>query len=101
MTTNILKNKAAALCSPGDSIDKPEFIRLPLPGRRCPFTGLSRTTLCELTIDSPANGFKAPVCSHVLRKRGALRGIRLIDYDSLIGYLKGLPSVSNDEGGED
>lgn len=69
---------------------KPEWIRLPAPGHRCPYTGLSRSTLNELTIPGPANGNKPPVKSVVLRKRGAVRGIRLINYDSLMQYLAGL-----------
>jgi hypothetical protein len=69
---------------------KPEWLRLPAPGERCRFTGLSRSTLNELTIPGPANGGTPPVKSVVLRKRGALRGIRLISYDSLMGYLADL-----------
>jgi len=68
----------------------PEFIRLPKPGSRCPYTGLNRSTLSELTLPCDANGFSAPVKSVLLRKRGATRGIRLISFDSLIGYLNGL-----------
>ncbi len=66
---------------------KPEWLRLPAPGARCRFTGLSRSTLNELTIAGPANEGTPPVKSVVLRKRGALRGIRLISYDSLMQYL--------------
>lgn len=66
---------------------KPEWLRLPAPGERCRFTGLSRSTLNELTIAGPANDGAPPVKSVVLRKRGALRGIRLISYDSLMRYL--------------
>ena len=66
---------------------KPEWLRLPAPGSRCRFTGLSRSTLNELTIPGPANDGHPPVKSVVLRKRGAMRGIRLISYDSLMGYL--------------
>ena len=69
---------------------KPEWLRLPAPGRRCPFTGLSRSTLNELTIPGPANDGSPPVKSVVLRKRGALRGIRLISYDSLMAHLENL-----------
>lgn len=69
---------------------KPEWLRLPAPGSRCRFTGLSRSTLNELTIPGPANAGTPPVKSVVLRKRGALRGIRLINYDSLMGYLNEL-----------
>jgi hypothetical protein len=66
---------------------KPEWLRLPAPGARCRFTGLSRSTLNELTIAGPANDGVPPVKSVVLRKRNALRGIRLISYDSLMQYL--------------
>jgi hypothetical protein len=69
---------------------KPEWLRLPAPRERCPYTGLSRSTLNELTIPGPANGAVPPVKSVVLRKRGASRGIRLINYDSLMAYLAGL-----------
>jgi hypothetical protein len=69
---------------------KPESLRLPVPGSRCRFTGLSRSTLPELTIPGPANAGTPPVKSVVLRKRGALRGIQLINYDSLMGYLSEL-----------
>lgn len=68
------------------------FLRLPRPGARCPFTGLSRSTLNELVLPTGSNGFKPPVKSIVLRKPGALRGIRLILVESLVGYLKSLKS---------
>jgi len=66
---------------------KPEWLRLPAPGARCGFTGFSRSTLNELTIPGPAKDGSPPVRSVVLRRRGALRGIRLISYDSLMRYL--------------
>ena len=50
----------------------------------------ARGTLNELTIPGPPNGGTPPVKSVVLRKRGELRGIRLISYDSLMGYLSEL-----------
>lgn len=78
---------APQLASPTIETVKPEWLRLPAPGARCRFTGLSRSTLNELTIPGPANEGRPPVKSVVLRKRGALRGIRLISYDSLMGYL--------------
>jgi len=43
--------------------------------------------LNKLTIAGPANDGSPPVKSVVLRKRGGLRGIRLISYDSLMGNL--------------
>ena len=72
------------------SNNRPEWIRLPQPSRRCPHTGLSRSTLNELTIPGPANDNRPPVKSVVLRKRGAMRGIRLINYYSLMSYLDSL-----------
>lgn len=69
---------------------KPEWLRLPAPGARCWFTGLSRSTLNELTIPGPANDATPPVKSVVLRKRDALRCIQLISYDSLMGCLNEL-----------
>ena len=71
-------------------VAKPEWLRFPAPGARCRFTGLSRTTLNELTVPGPANDGNPPVKSVVLRKRGAMRGIRLISYDSLMAYLNEL-----------
>lgn len=36
-------------------LQRPVYIRLPTPGQRCPYTGLSRTTLNELTVPSLSN----------------------------------------------
>jgi len=43
-----------------------------------------------LVLPCVANNFKPPVASKCLRKRGAIRGIRLIVYDDLIQYLRNL-----------
>lgn len=86
-TTDTLEIPTSA---PRTAPTKPEWLRLPAPRARCPFTGLSRSTLNELTIPGPANDGTPPVKSVVLRKRGALRGIRLISYDSLMNYLSEL-----------
>ena len=83
MNTTLLQPPTAASLE----TTKPEWLRLPAPGARCRFTGLSRSTLNELTIPGPANDGSPPVKSVVLRKRGAMRGIRLISYDSLMRYL--------------
>ena len=66
---------------------RPEFLRLPPPRARCPVTGLSRGALNGLILPSPANNFKPPVRSFVLRQRGARTGIRLIDYHSLRNHI--------------
>jgi hypothetical protein len=60
---------------------KPEFIRFPRAGARCPHTGLSRAFLYELT-----NSGK--VRSVSIRSRGKARGVRLIDYDSLMAFIR-------------
>jgi len=69
---------------------KPEWLRLPAPKKRCPVTGLSRTTLYEIAVPGPANDNRPPVKSIVIKKRGATRGIRLVSYDSLMNYLASL-----------
>ncbi len=84
-----VKQEVAAM-TVSASNNRPEWIRLPQPSRRCPHTGLSRSTLNELTIPGPANDSRPPVKSVVLKKRGAVRGIRLISYDSLMAYLESL-----------
>ncbi len=66
---------------------EPEFIRLPPPGVRCPFTGLSRSALNELILPTTANNFAPPVRSYCLRKRGAKTGIRLLNYASLKAHI--------------
>jgi hypothetical protein len=77
-------------------ITRPEYVRLPAPGARCNLTGLSRSTMAELAVPCAANDYKPPVKSVVIKKRGATRGIRLINYDSLIDHLKSLESVPVD-----
>jgi hypothetical protein len=77
-----------------NEIDKPEFLRLPKPYERCRFTGLSRPSLEELCIPSERNDFNPPVKSLLLKKRGATRGIRLVNFDSLLGYLHKLEAES-------
>jgi hypothetical protein len=64
-----------------------EFLRLPPVGQRCPVTGMSRAALNGLILPSESNGGKPPVKSFCLRQRGARTGIRLIDYQSLRGFI--------------
>src|SRR5437868_5144979 len=73
-------------------IARPEYLRLPRPGIRDAFTGLSRSAMAEMVVPCDANGHKPPVKSLVLKKRGATRGIRLINYDSLLDHLRSLES---------
>lgn len=62
-------------------VSKPEFIRIPRAGERCPYTGLSRAWIYEA-----ANAGLIRTVS--IRSRGRVRGVRLIDYDSLVSYLR-------------
>ncbi len=62
------------------SVRDAEWLRLPLPGDRCPLTGLSRTTLLEL-------GDRGLITLKRVRKPGAARGIVIINKQSLLNYL--------------
>jgi|SRR5262249_30848655 len=73
----------------------PEFIRLPRPGMLCNWTGLSRSKLNELILPCAANDFKPPVRSSCLRRKGAVKGARLINLQSLLEHLR-----RHSEGGE-
>ena len=64
-----------------------EFLRLPPVGQRCPVTGMSRAALNGLILPTDANHHKPPVKSFCIRQRGARTGIRLIDYQSLRGFI--------------
>ncbi len=68
---------------PASSIADAEFLSLPRPRERCRFTGLSRTTLCELLARGEIRGV-------TIRRPGAVRGKRLIVKSSLSDYLHGL-----------
>ena len=67
-----------------------EWLRLPQPGTKLPGYGLTRGTLNELILPCESNGYKPPVRSLVIKKRGAVRGIRLIHRPSLDAYLSKL-----------
>jgi len=68
---------------------RPIYIRLPAPGARCPYTGLSRSALADRCVPGKANNFRPPVKSILLKaNKHAKRGARLISYDSLTQYLR-------------
>ena len=56
---------------------KPEWLRIPDAIR---VSGIGRSSLYELIAAGRIN-------SKCLRKRGAIRGIRIISYDSLLAYI--------------
>ena len=67
-----------------------DWLRLPQPGAKLSGYGLTRGTLNELILPCEENDFKPPVRSIVIKKRGAVRGIRLIHRPSLDAYLSKL-----------
>jgi hypothetical protein len=62
---------------------KPEFFRLPKLGQRDPHFGLPRSKFYELEKEGKIRLVR-------LRKRGTARGITLIPFDQVSGYLRGL-----------
>jgi len=67
-----------------------EFIRLPRSGERCPVSGLSRSALINLVVPNVANEGRVLVKSKLFKsKPGNLSGVRLIQVESLLQYLRG------------
>ena len=75
---------------PPKTADNPEaeFMSLPGPGKRCPISGLSRSTLYQL-----ASLGKIRMIS--LRREGNLRGKRLVAVESVRHYLRILDAQQN------
>lgn len=65
-----------------------EWQRLPKPGEKCSYSGLSRSKLYELITPSKENGFRPPVESIVLKSNGKERGVRLYSKSSYERHLK-------------
>lgn len=80
------------------SVAAPEFMRLPKPRERDPIFGFSRSYLNTLVLPCKENGFRPPVRSIVLRRRGAKTGVRLIDLASLRAYLEANVEPSYERG---
>lgn len=88
METNISNNVGAATHAAIHQFNnstKPEWLRVPEATR---VFGLCRSSLYELI----ASG---AIKSTAFKKRGALRGIRLISYDSLAQFIE---KAANEEG---
>ena len=64
-----------------DAAHRVEFFRLPPPGKRDPHFGLSRGWYYQ----AAAHGEIKMVA---VRQRGALRGVRLVVYDSVADYIR-------------
>lgn len=81
MNTN--ETTTARLSDGVAGVTRPEWIRLPRQNERCPITGLSRATLNGLILGP------TPVVKSVsLRKRHAIRGVRLINLESLLRFIE-------------
>jgi hypothetical protein len=84
--------------SPAPHLDGPravfdsQWIRLPRPGDRCPLTGLSRSTLAELVRPCERNDYAPPVESRLLKRKGAARGVLLINRQSLLAFINEQPA---------
>ena len=65
----------------GNSLHRIEFFRLPAPKKRDPFFGLSRGWYYKA---ADAGEIKLVA----VRRRGALRGVRLVVYDSVADYIR-------------
>jgi hypothetical protein len=75
---------------------KPGYIRMPKSGTACPHSSLSRSALDLLVRPQEKNNFKPPVASRLLRQTGDKKHIRLINYQSLMRYLKSLPATEEE-----
>ena len=83
MTLTIAPIEAAA-----SSQQQIEFIRLPKPGQLEPHTGLGRSYLNTIILPCAGNNYKPPVRSISLRQRGCKYGVRLIDFQSLMTWIR-------------
>ena len=79
--------------SPLPSPPMPAVVRLPKSGQKEPWSGLARGQMDLLTRPQKANDFKPPVKSHILAMKGAARGVRLVDLQSLLTHLSTLPNA--------
>jgi hypothetical protein len=76
------------------------WIRLPRAGSRCNVSGLSRSTLAELCRPNKRNDFNPPVESRILRQRGAVRGVLLINRLALCAFIAAQPAPHRGAGDE-
>jgi hypothetical protein len=90
MKHGIATEVAGGTRTPGSasSINRPEYLRLPRAGTRCPVTGLTRTALNELILPTAANGYRPPVRSFSLKRPGQIRGVRLISLADLVRHIE-------------
>jgi hypothetical protein len=80
--------------APPAAAPRVEFFRLPAPGKRDPHFGLSRSWY-----------YKAAGSGEIkliaVRQRGALRGVRLVVYDSVADYIRRAAQAESNANGAD
>ena len=80
--------------SPPPSPPRPAVVKeVPRSGETEPWSGLKRTQLDMVTRPQASNGFNPPVNSHIFAGKGAARGVRLINLESLLAYVNGLANT--------
>jgi len=72
---------------PQCALIRPETFRLPSGRDRDPFFGLGRSYWNEQILPTPRNGYKPPIKSYVIRKKGSHTGVRLIDFESALQFI--------------
>ena len=70
---------------------------MPRYGTACPYSSLSRSAVDLLVRPQPKNDYRPPVKSKIFRAEGKGKGIRLVEYASLMSFLGRLPSTQNAE----
>lgn len=85
------------LDGPRAIFDPAVWLRLPRPGSRCPVSGLSRSTLAELVRPCPRNDYAPPVESRLLKRKGAARGVLLINRASLLSFINDQPAPTRSD----
>ena len=73
----------------------PEFLRLPRAGSRDPHFSLSRSMWNQLILPCEANGYRPPIKSFSLRRKGTLKGVRIISAPSALDYFRKLEAEQN------
>jgi hypothetical protein len=74
-------NTSSTLPSDGNTLHRVEFFRLPAPKKRDPFFGLSRGWYYKAEK-------RGEIKMVAVRQRGAVRGVRLVAYDSVCDYIR-------------
>lgn len=64
-----------------------EYMRVPPSGKHDPIFGLKRSFLNLLILPCRENSWRPPVKSIMIKRKGARRGVRLVEIASLRAYI--------------